>query len=339
MLQLSRTNVWYYQVFMKQNSPKIEQSAGNSVEMATIDQQNAGQRIDNFLLSRLKGVPRSRIYRILRKGEVRVNKGRIKPTYRLKAGDIVRIPPVRRSEQNVPQDISPGLRQLLLDAILFEDDNLLILDKPSGLAVHGGSGIKSGLIESIRTIKPAWATLELAHRIDRETSGCLILAKQRTTLNALHDLFREGQVNKGYLTLVAGIWDSDNNMIDAPLDRNNRADGERSVRVSEQGKRAVSHFKLLTNYRRHFSCSMLEVRIDTGRTHQIRVHSAHVGYPVLGDDRYGDRESNRVLRKMGLKRLFLHAHELEFQLPGSNEAIHVHAPVPADLKQLLDKLE
>ncbi|HED15441.1 MAG TPA: 23S rRNA pseudouridine(955/2504/2580) synthase RluC [Gammaproteobacteria bacterium] len=324
---------------MKQNSPNIEQSAGNSVEMATIDQQNAGQRIDNFLLARLKGVPRSRIYRILRKGEVRVNKGRIKATYRLKAGDVVRIPPVRRSERTALQDISPGLRQLLLDAIVYEDDDLLILDKPSGLAVHGGSGIKSGLIESIRTIKPVWTTLELAHRIDRETSGCLILAKQRSSLNALHELFREGQINKGYLTLVAGIWDSKNTMIDAPLDRNNRTEGERNVKVSEQGKRAVSHFKLLSHYRKQLSCSMLEVRIDTGRTHQIRVHAAYAGHPVVGDDRYGDREINRSLRKMGLKRLFLHAHDLEFRLPDSNKTIHVHAPLPTDLKQLLDKLE
>ena len=324
---------------MKQNSPNIGQDASNSVEMATIDQQHAGQRIDNYLLTRLKGVPRSRIYRILRKGEVRVNKGRIKATYRLKSGDVVRIPPVRRSAPNQQQTISPGLRQLLLGAILYEDDDLLILDKPSGLAVHGGSGIQSGLIESIRTIKPAWATLELAHRIDRETSGCLILAKQRSSLNALHDLFREGQINKGYLTLVTGIWDSDQNTIDVPLDRNGRVDGERTVQVSEKGKSAISHFKLLSIYRGQLPCSLLEVRIDTGRTHQIRVHTAHVGHPVLGDDRYGDRENNRKLRKLGLKRLFLHAHELEFRLPGSHVTIHVHAPLPADLKQLLDKLE
>jgi len=324
---------------MKQNLPNSGRTAVNSVEMATIDQQHAGQRIDNFLLTRLKGVPRSRIYRILRKGEVRVNKGRIKATYRLKAGDVVRIPPVRRAEQNVQQAISPGLRQLLLDAILYEDDNLLILDKPSGLAVHGGSGIKCGLIESIRTIKPEWTILELAHRIDRKTSGCLILAKQRSSLNALHELFREGQINKGYLTLVAGKWDSDLKLIDAPLDRNSRHEGERSVQVSEQGKSAISHFKLLSHYRGQLPCSMLEVRIDTGRTHQIRVHAAHAGHPVLGDDRYGDQQSNRTMRKLGLKRLFLHAHELEFRLPGSDEAIHVHAPLPADLKQLLDKLE
>jgi len=324
---------------MKQNSTNIEQSAGNSVEMATIDEQNAGQRIDNFLLSRLKGVPRSRIYRILRKGEVRVNKGRIKATYRLQSGDVVRIPPVRRSEQKQPQEISPGLRKLLLDAILYEDDDLLILDKPSGLAVHGGSGIKSGLIESIRTIKPEWAVLELAHRIDRETSGCLILAKRRSSLNALHDLFRAGQINKGYLTLVAGKWNSEHNVIDAPLDRNNREEGERTVRVSDQGKPAISHFRLLSIYRRKMSCSMLEVRIDTGRTHQIRVHAAHVGHAVLGDDRYGDRETNRKLAKLGLKRLFLHAHELEFRLPGSEATIHVHAPLPVDLRQILDKLE
>jgi len=324
---------------MKQNSPNRGQTAVNSVEMATIDQQHAGQRIDNYLLTRLKGVPRSRIYRILRKGEVRVNKGRIKATYRLKSGDVVRIPPVRRPEHNAQQDISPGLRQLLMEAILYEDDNLLILDKPSGLAVHGGSGIKTGLIESIRCIKPAWATLELAHRIDRKTSGCLILAKQRSSLNALHQLFRDGQINKGYLTLVVGKWDSDHNVIDAPLDRNNRKEGERTVQVSAQGKPAISRFKLLSLYRRQLSCSMLEVRIDTGRTHQIRVHAAHAGHPVLGDERYGDQESNRKLRKLGLKRVFLHAHELEFQLPGSDETIHVHAPLPADLKQLLDKLE
>ncbi len=211
---------------------------------------------------------------------MRVNKGRIKATYRLKAGDVVRIPPVRRSAPNEQQAISPGLRQLLLDAILYEDDDLLILDKPSGLAVHGGSGIQSGLIESIRTIKPAWATLELAHRIDRETSGCLILAKQRSSLNALHDLFREGQINKGYLTLVAGIWDSDQNIIDVPLDRNGKVDGERTVQVSEQGKSAISHFKLLSIYRGQLPSSMLEVRIDTGRTHQIRVHAAHAGHPA-----------------------------------------------------------
>lgn len=324
---------------MKQNSQITSPAGGKSVEMTTIDQQNAGQRIDNYLLTYLKGVPRSRIYRILRKGEVRVNKGRIKATYRLKMGDVVRIPPVQRSIQNSEQTVSPGLRQLILDAILYDDDDLLIIDKPSGLAVHGGSGIKTGLIEAIRMIKPAWKTLELAHRIDRETSGCLILAKSRSSLNALHSLFREGAIHKGYLTLVAGIWDSGQHIIDVPLDRSNRTDGERTVLVSEQGKRAVSHFKLLSVYRRQVPCSMLEVHIETGRTHQIRVHTAYAGHPVVGDDRYGDREINRTLRKLGLKRLFLHAHALEFQLPETHKTIHVHAPLPPDLKQLLDKLE
>ncbi len=324
---------------MKQNPQKTRHSAGNSVEMTTIDSQNHGQRIDNYLLSYLKGVPRSRIYRILRKGEVRVNKGRIKATYRLKTGDVVRIPPVQRSPRGPEPEISQRMRQQLLDAVLYEDDKLLILNKPSGLAVHGGSGISIGLIEAIRTIKPEWAGLELAHRIDRETSGCLILAKQRESLNALHQLFREGLIHKAYLTLVDGVWPSEQQHIDLPLDSNSRTDGERNVQVSEQGKQASSHFKLLSVYHGQLPCSMLEVHIDTGRTHQIRVHTASAGHPVLGDDRYGDRDSNRVMRKIGLKRLFLHAHELEFQLPGTHDSIHVHAPLPPELKQLLDRLE
>lgn len=303
--------------------------------MVEVDEGGAGQRIDNFLLKQLKGVPKTRIYRILRKGEVRVNKKRIKPDYRLNSGDVVRIPPVRMGDKAEP--VRPGDRVLkqIKQSILYEDDGLLVLNKPSGLAVHGGSGLAYGVIEGLRALRPEARFLELAHRLDRDTSGCLVIAKKRSVLRAFHALLREGGMDKVYLALVMGRWKGGGKRIDAPLRKNELKSGERVVRVSKDGKPSLSIFTPVTIYK---DCSLMRVKLITGRTHQVRVHAQYSGHPIAGDEKYGDDSFNREMAGRGLKRLFLHAAELHFTLP-EHGTVHVEAPLDENLQNLITNLE
>ncbi len=306
-----------------------------TVQWVDIEAGQAGQRIDNFLLRVLKGVPKSRIYRLLRKGEVRVNRGRIRADYRLKAGDQVRIPPVRVTE---PRASNPaqGAIDTLARSILYEDERLLVLDKPSGMAVHGGSGLSYGVIEALRALRPDAPYLELVHRLDRDTSGCLLIAKRRSELRTLHELLRRGAVEKRYLLLVRGDWSQGPWKIDAPLRKNQVRSGERMVRVDDEGRRALTHFRFLEGYG---NASLMEAELKTGRTHQIRVHAAHAGHPLAGDDKYGDAAFNRELRQKGLKRLFLHAHFVAFRDAERDREIEVSAPLAPDLRKLIQQLE
>jgi 23S rRNA pseudouridine955/2504/2580 synthase len=305
----------------------------NKVQWLTVDEEYAGQRIDNFLIRVLKGVPKSMIYRILRRGEVRVNKGRIKPTYRLTAGDEIRIPPVRLAA--VTDSGSKSTGELLTSRTLYEDKRLLILNKPSGLAVHGGSGVEFGVIESMRKARPDLHFLELVHRLDRDTSGCLILAKKRSALRQLHELLRTGKVQKRYLAVVSGNWQYGTKKVTVPLQKQVLRSGERMVRVSEQGKSASTTFRPLAVSKK---ASLLEVEIHTGRTHQIRVHAAHTGHPIAGDEKYGDATFNRYLAGMGFKRLFLHARGVAFELEEPHADIAINAPLDDAFEELLTKL-
>ena len=305
------------------------------VSHVEIAESQSGQRIDNFLITRLKGVPKSHIYRVIRKGRVRVNKKRIRPEYKIKAGDCIRIPPVRQGEE--PEQAQPGAdtARQLNERILYEDDRLLILNKPSGMAVHGGSGLSFGVIEALRALRPNAPFLELAHRLDRDTSGCLIIAKKRSVLRTLHTLLREGEVAKHYLALVKGRWQGGQQKIDVSLQKNTLKSGERMVRVNEEGKRSISIFKPVKLYA---DTSLLEIKLMTGRTHQIRVHAQYIGHPVAGDSKYGDKVFNRTLKKLGLKRLFLHASRLDFKLPDDGSHIKITAPLDPDLDALVKQL-
>lgn len=305
------------------------------MELVQISEETAGQRLDNFLLTRLKGVPKSHVYRLLRKGEVRVNKGRAKPDYRLEAGDVVRLPPVRRPEPGAapPRGRSAGVK--LETLIIHEDDRLIVLDKPSGIAVHGGSGLSHGVIEAMRAARPDAPYLELVHRLDRETSGCLLLAKRRSMLRTMHELLREGRVEKRYLALVKGRWELGQVRLEDRLRKSVRG-GERMVTVDESGKTAASIFRPVEI---GSAASLLEVRIMTGRTHQIRVQAAEAGHPLAGDERYGDREYNRKMRALGLERLFLHAASVGWEDPVSGEWRVFSAPLPEDLGDVLSRLE
>ncbi len=313
----------------------MEKQESPSVQWIEISADQAGQRIDNFLLRFLKGVPKSRIYRILRKGEVRVNKGRIKPHYKLKAGDEVRVPPVRVSP-TTEANPGTGALQRLERATLYEDERLLVLDKPSGMAVHGGSGLSFGVIEALRALRPEAHYLELVHRLDRETSGCLMIAKKRSELRTLHELLRNREVTKRYLLLVMGTWKNGDGVVDAPLDTHHSRGGERIVRVDPKGKEARTHFKLLETYG---NASLLEAELETGRTHQIRVHAAHVGNPLAGDEKYGESADNKKMRSNGLRRLFLHAHYMAFSDSERNRDIEVSAPLAHDLRKFIQYLE
>lgn len=306
------------------------------VQWIIISQDECGQRLDNFLISKLKGVPKTRIYRIIRKGEVRVNKGRVDNKYRLAVGDKVRIPPIRVSAKSATIDLQPKLKWSLEHDILFEDEYLLVLNKPSGFAVHGGSGIQSGVIEGIRKLRSDAKFLELAHRLDKETSGCLIVAKKRSVLNALHDLFRkEGGVSKTYQALLHGRWERKKQIVSAPLKKNTGKGGERFVKVSRLGKEAETHFRRSQQYQQ---TTLVEASPITGRTHQIRVHAAWLGHPIIADNRYGEQDINLKYKKKGHTRLFLHASQLKFMHPVSQKEMTVFAPLPEDLQQLL-KLE
>lgn len=309
--------------------------ARSALTLHTVTEQEASQRIDNFLLRHFKSVPRSRVYRLLRRGEVRVNRRRVGADYRLCAGDEVRLPPVRLEASEGPVQPSSSLTALIERSVIHADRHLLVIDKPSGVAVHGGSGLSFGVIEALRASRPE-ESLELVHRLDRDTSGCLAIARDRPTLTALHALIRAGAVHKTYLALVAGAWQLGEKRIDAPLATDERRHGERHVRVAAAGKGSVSVFRPVQFFGP--LATLMEVDIPTGRTHQIRVHAAHAGHPLLGDDKYGDRARNAELAAYGLKRIFLHAHSLAFDWPGSGVPFHVSAPLPQELRAVLDRL-
>ncbi|MFO1371798.1 MAG: RluA family pseudouridine synthase [Candidatus Competibacteraceae bacterium] len=309
-------------------------TSSGGVRYLEITPEHASQRLDNFLLRELKGAPKSLIYRILRKGEVRLNGGRVQPDYRLQAGDRVRIPPVRLAEQEERPFRPPrGVAEQLQAAVLYEDREVLVLDKPAGIAVHKGSGLEFGVIEVLRALRPEDSFLELAHRLDRETSGCLMLAKTPAALRLIQTALRAGQVEKRYLALVRGYWNHGPREVNLPLRRNVLRSGERMVEVLDDGKPARTQFSPISLFR---LASLLEVRIGTGRTHQIRVHAAHVGHPLAGDAKYGDAAFNRAMTEQGLSRLFLHAHSLTVTLGGRE--IAVSAPLSAELKAVLDGL-
>ena len=297
----------------------------------TVDDFSVGQRLDNYLIKQLKGVPRSRIYRIIRKGEVRVNKGRKKADYKLKAEDLIRIPPIRTSTE---KEIKPsqGLLKTLENSVLYEDKGLLIINKIHGMAVHGGSGISVGIIEALKSQYKE--PIELVHRLDRSTSGCLLLAKKRSVLKSLHEQLVSHQLEKRYTALVKDTWSKKRHTIDAPIYQNSRY----SV-IDSKGKDSLSHFHPIKNYELgEFNASLVEVSIETGRTHQIRVHAKFAGHPVAQDDKYGDAAFDQFMKKKGLNRLFLHAKTLTFTNPLTNEIQKVSAPLPADLEAFLKKL-
>lgn len=308
------------------------ETAPRQARILTIDENGAGQRLDNFLMRELKGVPRTRLYRALRKGEVRVNKGRARADYRLVAGDRVRIPPLRTPTPDEPASAPRPLREALSRAIVYEDDGLLVVNKPSGLAVHGGSGVNFGMIETLRQMRPDARYLELVHRLDRDTSGLVLVARRAAVLRELHRLLREKQVEKRYLALVAGKWPASTRSVDAPLEKNVLQSGERMVRVSREGKAALTEFRVLERLPR---ATLVEASPVTGRTHQIRVHARHAGHPLLGDDKYSSPESEALTRDLGLGRLFLHAASLHFTLGEAGE-YKLHAPLDPTLERLLE---
>ena len=315
-----------------------ESGATSPVRHVEVDAGSEGQRIDNFLARELKGLPRARVHRLLRRGEVRVNGGRVRSGARLAAGDTVRIPPVK---QDAPRDQGrggppPKMARQLEGAILHEDKRLLVLNKPSGLAVHSGSGIQWGVIEVLRGLRPDAPYLELVHRLDRETSGCLLIAKRRSELRRLHGVIREGRLEKRYLALVHGRLPRHPLPVEARLDRNARQQGERTVQVSTAGQAARSIFRRSEVFA---SATLADVWIGTGRTHQIRVHAAHAGHPVAGDDRYGDQQWNDRLKAKGLRRLFLHASSLQWQDPESGHDQLFHAELPTELRAVLNTLD
>jgi 23S rRNA pseudouridine955/2504/2580 synthase len=296
--------------------------------------EHAGRRLDNFLLQHLKGVPRSRVYRLIRSGEVRVNSRRVDAGYRLCTGDDVRVPPVTRSPEAQVAAIGPARAAWIEARVLAEERDFLVLDKPAGLAVHGGSGVSLGAIELLRASRGEHADLSLAHRLDRETSGCLLVAKRPSALRDLHAQFRNGEVGKRYLALLVGRWPGRARTVDAPLETGERRGGERFVRVAAAGKPARTHF---TPLERFPAAALMAVDLDTGRTHQIRVHAASVGHPVAGDQRYGGPQ-DPVVCDYGLERLFLHARSLTFRVPGTERSITVESPLDPALEAVLDRL-
>jgi 23S rRNA pseudouridine955/2504/2580 synthase len=296
--------------------------SASSVSHVRISDDRAGQRLDNFLIAHLKGVPKSRIYRIIRSGEVRVNKKRARQTYRLEDGDLVRIPPVRTAESSGPAPVSRELAERLARNLLYEDDWLLIYNKPAGMAVHGGSGISLGLIETLRSLRPEEKGLELAHRLDRDTSGCIMVTRKRAFLRRLQRLMQQGGVEKRYWLLAPGFKGRERTL-EAPLQKFARG-GERVVRVSREGKASRTDFRLIE---RLGEISLLEATLGTGRTHQIRVHAQHGGFPLLGDPKYGDEKRNAAWAKKGVRRLCLHARSLAFRHPETGEPVRVEAPL------------
>jgi 23S rRNA pseudouridine955/2504/2580 synthase len=304
------------------------------VQHLQVTAEEAGQRLDNYVRKRLGDVPRSRLYRVIRKGEVRVNGRRAGPETRLKALDRIRLPPVRVLPAPEPGAPGADLIARIRDAVIHEDARLLVLDKPAGVAVHGGSGVSSGVIEALRTLRPD-ESLELVHRLDRDTSGCLLVARDAGTLRTLHALLREEGFEKRYLALLKGKWELGEKRIDVPLRTDTRVGGERTVRAAPEGKPSTSRFRPVQFFGR--VATLVEVTLDTGRTHQIRVHAAHAGHPVAGDAKYGDESFNRELRALGLTRMFLHASSVSFAWPQGGE-FSVNTPLPAELIAVLEKL-
>ena len=313
-----------------------------SVKTLTVDEDSAGQRLDNFLMRHLKGVPKTHVYRIIRSGEVRVNKGRASAEQRVEAGDLVRLPPVRISAQVQAKADAPAPAREF--PVLMEDEAMMAIDKPAGVAVHGGSGVSFGVIEQLRRARPASTNLELVHRLDRETSGVLLVAKKRSALKNLQDQFRDRETGKTYLALVLGLWPSNKKVIDSPLFKytveTGVGEGERRVKVvgkdDPNGMRSITLVRVARTVGPY---TLLEVTIKTGRTHQIRVHLASQGHPIAGDDKYGDFEHNKLLQKMGLKRMFLHAWQLKFQYPQSHRPVSLQAPLPPELKNFVDGIQ
>ncbi len=307
----------------------------SSVQFLEVEPELAGQRIDNFLRARLKGAPKTLIYRILRKGEVRVNKGRIKPDYRLQAGDIVRVPPLRLAEADEPVPLAQGLLERLEASIVHEDKGLIVINKPAGIAVHGGSGLSYGVIEAFRQLRPDARELELVHRLDRDTSGLLMIAKKRSMLRHLHASLRGDGVDKRYMALVRGSWPTAKKQVNAPLLKNTLRSGERMVEVSDEGKEALTLFRVLRRFGEF--ATLVEASPVTGRTHQIRVHARHAGHSIAGDPKYGDEDFTREIRELGGKRLFLHAYQLRITLP-EGEVLSLEAPVDEMWQQTMERL-
>lgn len=307
-----------------------------TVQYVTIPPDFAEQRIDNYLMTKLKGVPKTHIYKLLRKGEVRVNKKRAKPTYRLQAGDEIRLPPVYSEQKKSNIKASSALVEFLKTRILYEDAGMLIINKPSGMSVHGGSQVRLGLIDALQAMYPELDQLALAHRLDADTSGCLIIAKKRSVLRELHTLFREGKICKIYHALTKGHWKKSALRVEASLLKHHLPSGERVVRVNEEGKPSVTIFTPIKVYKKH---TLMQALLETGRTHQIRVHAQYRGHSIAGDEKYGDKEFNKAMREVGLKRLFLHAYSLEFVLPSTGRLVKVTSPLDDALQQCLKALE
>ncbi|HKU15845.1 MAG TPA: RluA family pseudouridine synthase [Steroidobacteraceae bacterium] len=322
---------------MSERSPAAAGPTNRQVSYVEAQEGDDGQRLDNFLLRTLGAVPRSLVYRILRTGEVRVNGRRAKPAYRLAAGDRVRLPPVQGAGRKVDAEVrvpSRSLREFVAAAVVYEDRDLIVINKPAGVAVHGGSGVSFGVIEALRALHPQLKEIELVHRLDRETSGCLLIAKRRAVLRDLHAQLRERAMQKRYLALVVGRWPFGTKTIDLPLKTNLKQGGERVVRVHSEGQHAETTFKPLEQFAK--IATLLDIDLGTGRTHQIRVHAAHAGYPVAGDEKYGDREQDARLHELGLSRMFLHAASLTFRKGG--EPFSVAAPLPPELEAVLERL-
>lgn len=318
------------------NNVKDNDKKRSNVKHVNVSREYENQRIDNYLINALKGVPKTRIYRLLRKGEVRVNKKRAQPTYRLQEGDVVRLPPVFLDEK--AKQIPPSLTtaQLLASRILYEDEYFLIINKPSGMSVHVGSTVRVGVIEAMRHMYPKLVHLELVHRLDSETSGCLVLAKKRRVLREMHELLREGKVSKIYWALTKGHWKHSELRVDLPLFKDYKDGGKHVVEVDKAGKTALTVFTTLKAFQ---NASLVEAKLYTGRTHQIRVHATSQGHPIAQDDRYGDVEFNKESRRLGLKRMFLHAHSIEFTLPSEGLHIKVVAPLDPELEAAIVAFE
>ncbi len=324
--------------------PPIAPAGLPAARLVEVDEDSAGQRLDNFLIRHLKGVPKTHVYRIIRSGEVRINKGRVSADTRVEAGDVVRLPPVRISDKVAEKAERPAPAREF--PILLEDEHLIAIDKPAGVAVHGGSGVSFGVIEQLRQARPASKFLELVHRLDRETSGILLVAKKRSALTHLQDQFRERETGKTYLALVTGTWPTNKKVIDLPLHKYLQADGERRVRVTTaddpDGMRSITLVKVRSTAAARPeqglpAMSLLEVTIKTGRTHQIRVHLASQGHAIVGDDKYGDFDLNKRLQKQGMKRMFLHAWRLQFNHPASGERVQLNAELPPELADFVPR--
>jgi 23S rRNA pseudouridine955/2504/2580 synthase len=320
------------------DSDDVHASPKGKVSYVDAAEGDLGQRIDNFLLRIWKHIPKSHVYRLLRKGEVRVNGKRAKPEYRVQTGDRVRLPPIRIEAEQPPHSLPPSqsLQKVIEESIIFEDNDLLVVNKPAGIAVHGGSGMTHGVIEAFRAARPDATELELVHRLDRDTSGCLLIAKRRAVLRQLHAQLREREMDKRYLALVCGKWTLGTKKLLAPLKTNEKQGGERVVRVHPEGQSAESTFKKISSYGQ--LATLMEVHIGTGRTHQIRVHANYAGHPIAGDEKYGNKDANRKLKEFGLRRMFLHAHSLSFTRAGSDKPFTVTAPLDATLQSVLESL-